>query len=104
MDIPYLLVPASLLLYRLLYEHKTRIEAFGQGILKGEVLLYRWPPVWLVWNQLYDNWQLLFLSTKQTIPKPVRQEVKGTMILAPLVFPALASFPTLEYAVFMVST
>jgi hypothetical protein len=25
-----------------------------QGILKGEVSLYRWPPVWLVWNQLYD--------------------------------------------------
>jgi len=27
-----------------------------QGILKGEVSLYHWPPVWLVWNQLYDNW------------------------------------------------
>jgi len=25
-----------------------------QGILKGEVSLYHWPPVWLVWNQLYD--------------------------------------------------
>jgi hypothetical protein len=36
------------------------------GILKGEVLLYRWPPVWLVWNQLYDNWQFLFLFAKQT--------------------------------------
>jgi len=23
--------------------------------LKGEVLQYRWLPVWLVWNQLYDN-------------------------------------------------
>jgi hypothetical protein len=22
----------------------------------------------LVWNQLYDNWQLLFLSAKQTNP------------------------------------
>jgi hypothetical protein len=39
-----------------------------QGILKGEVSLYRWPPVWLVWNQLYDNWQLLFLFAKQTNP------------------------------------
>ncbi len=29
--------------------------ALCQGILKGEVSLYCWPPVWLVWNQLYDN-------------------------------------------------
>jgi hypothetical protein len=27
-----------------------------QGILKGEVSLYGWPPVWLVCNQLYDYW------------------------------------------------
>jgi hypothetical protein len=39
-----------------------------QGMLKGEVLLYSWPPVWLVWNQLYDNWQILFLFAKQTNP------------------------------------
>jgi hypothetical protein len=35
--------------------------AFNPGILKGEVSLYQWPPVWLVWNQLYDNRQFLFL-------------------------------------------
>jgi hypothetical protein len=39
-----------------------------QGIRKGEVSLYHWPPVWLVWNQLYDNWQFLFLFAKQTNP------------------------------------
>jgi hypothetical protein len=39
-----------------------------QGILKGEVSLYCWPPVWLVWNQLYDYWQFLFLFAKQTNP------------------------------------
>ncbi len=39
-----------------------------QGILNGEVSLYRWPPVWLVWNWLYDNWQFLFLFAKQTNP------------------------------------
>ena len=39
-----------------------------QGILKWEVSLYHWPPVWLVWNQLYDNWQFLFLFAKQTNP------------------------------------
>jgi hypothetical protein len=31
-----------------------------QGILKGELSLYHRPPVWLVWNWLYDNWQFLF--------------------------------------------
>jgi hypothetical protein len=40
----------------------------SQGILKGEVSLYHWPPVWLVWNQLYDYWQFLFLFSKQTNP------------------------------------
>jgi len=39
-----------------------------QGILKGEVSLYHWPPVWLVWNQLYSNWKFLFLFAKQTNP------------------------------------
>ncbi len=39
-----------------------------QGTLKGEVSLYRWPPVWLVGNQLYENWQFLFLFAKQTNP------------------------------------
>jgi hypothetical protein len=32
-----------------------------QEILKGEVSLYHWPPVSLVWNQLYDNRQFMFL-------------------------------------------
>ncbi len=31
----------------------------NQGILKGEVSLYCWPPVWLVWNQLYDSTVIL---------------------------------------------
>ena len=29
----------------------------GQGILKGEILLYRWPPVWLVWISLFCKWK-----------------------------------------------
>ena len=33
------------------------IVRYIQGTLKGEVLLYCWTPVWLVWNQLYDNWE-----------------------------------------------
>ena len=41
---------------------------FQNGILKGEVSLYCWPTVWLVWNQLYDYWQFWFLFAKQTNP------------------------------------
>ncbi len=44
------------------------LRCCGQGILKGEISLHCWPPVWLVWNQLYDNWQFLFLFSKQTNP------------------------------------
>ncbi len=50
--------------------------------------LYCWPPVWLVWNRLCDNWQFLFLFEKQA-PKPLKQEVNGTVIQPPLVFPGL---------------
>ncbi len=63
-----------------------------QGILKGEVSLYHWPPVWLVQNQLYDYWQFLFLFAKQTNPKQsVKQEVNGTVMFPPLVFPESTS-------------
>ncbi len=39
-----------------------------QGTLKGEVSLYHWPPVSLIWNQLHDNWQLQnrLIQTSQT--------------------------------------
>ncbi len=44
----------------------------------------------LVWNQLYDNWH--FLICKTVSSKQVKQEVNGTMILPPLVFPASMYF------------
>ncbi len=41
-----------------------------QGILKGEVSLYCWPPVLLVWNQTTDNFcfylQNRLIKTRQT--------------------------------------
>ncbi len=40
---------------------------YGQGILKGEVSLYSWPPVWLVWNQLNDNWQIFIYLQNRLI-------------------------------------
>ncbi len=42
--------------------------ALSAIVQSGEVSLYHWPPVWLVWNQLYDNWQFLFLFIKQANP------------------------------------
>ncbi len=39
-----------------------------QGTLKWQVSLYPWPPVWLVWNQLFDNGRFLFLFAKRTDP------------------------------------
>ncbi len=36
-------------------------EGARQGILK-EKYLYNWPPVWMVWNQLYDNHRYLMTT------------------------------------------
>ncbi len=55
------------------------LDVYDQGILKGEVSLYGWPPVWLVWNQLYDIWQFLFSFAKQANPNRS----------PPLAFPAM---------------
>ncbi len=37
------------------------------GIIKGGVSLYHWPLVWLVWNQLYDNWLFCFYLQNRLI-------------------------------------
>jgi len=58
-DVPFGLAPALPPNIRL---------GWKQGILKGEVSLYHWPPVWLVWNQLNDYWQFLFLFAKHSNP------------------------------------
>ncbi len=38
-----------------------------RGILKGKYHCTHWPPVWLVWNQLYDYWQFLFYLQNRLI-------------------------------------
>jgi hypothetical protein len=66
-------------LFTSIYFHrlrKTRPELAGMFELTVELKLSTdnntkgglWPPVWLAWNQLYDNWQFLFLFAKQTNP------------------------------------
>jgi hypothetical protein len=51
------------------------------------VSLHHWPPVWLVWNQLFENF---ICKTDQS--KPVKQEVNGTVILLPLSTPWLCAY------------
>ncbi len=70
----------------IIYDGILTLEKVIQGIPKGEVSLYSWLPVWLVWNQLYDNWQLLFLFPKQTNPNQSNRR-SMVQILPPLVFP-----------------
>ncbi len=60
-----------------------------QGILKGEVSQYHWPPVRLVWNQLYDYWQVLFLFAKQTNKNQSNRSSMVQWYCPPLVFPAV---------------
>ncbi len=68
-----------------------------QGIiLKGEASLYHWPPVWLVWNQLYGYWQFLFLFAKQTNPN---QSNRRSMVQWYFLF----SIPWLVYLLLSVS-
>ncbi len=68
----------------------TLAYCLKQGILKGEVSLYHWPPVWLVWNQLYDNWQILFLFAKQANPNQSNRRSMVQWYFPLLVFPALS--------------
>jgi hypothetical protein len=37
-------------------------DSSDQGILKGEISLYHWPPVWLVRNQLYKQKFFIYLQ------------------------------------------
>ncbi len=61
----------------------------NQGILKGEVSLYHWPPVWLVWISLFLKIKTKIVCCHTADSKPVKQEVDGTVILPPLVFRAV---------------
>jgi hypothetical protein len=74
------------------------ILLLNQGILKGKVSLYCWPPIWQVWNQLYDNWQILFLFAKLTNPKRSNRRLTVQWYFPPLVFPASTfQLPLLVY-------
>jgi len=61
---------------------------FVQGILKGEVSLYHSPPVRL---QIKTK----IFGSHMADSKPVKQEVNGTVILPPLVFPDSTNPPQL---------
>jgi hypothetical protein len=65
---------------------------FVQGILKGEVRMTSCV-TGLDWSVLQIKTKIVSFHTDDS--KPVKQEVNGTVILPPLVFPglSLASFP-----------
>jgi hypothetical protein len=63
-----------------------------QGILKGEVSLYCWPPVWPVWISPFCKYKQKIVSYHTADSKPVKQEVNRTVILPPLVFPGSLYF------------
>ncbi len=69
---------------------KSTATIVGSG--KGEVSLYRWPPVWLVWIILFLQIKTKIVSSHTADSKPVKQEVNGTVILPPLVFPSRIIF------------
>jgi hypothetical protein len=62
------------------------IFAYRQGTLKGEVSLYRWPPVWPVWISLLQI-KTKIVSCHRADSKPVKQEVNCTVILSPFSIP-----------------
>jgi hypothetical protein len=77
--------------------YKVSKLSITQGKLKGKVSLYHWPPVWLVWNRLYANWQFLFLFVKQTNPN---QSNRRSMVqyTSPFSIPCLISLGAFPWA------
>ncbi len=57
-----------------------------QGIIKGEVSLYCWPPVRLVWNQLFDHWQF-FIYLKNRLIQTSQTGGQQYSDTSPSVFP-----------------
>ncbi len=66
-----LLLAVSLLAWKCCISRECWYRQTDQGILKGEVSQYHWPPVWLVWNRMTtDNFcfylQNRLIQTSQT--------------------------------------
>jgi hypothetical protein len=56
-----------------------------QGILIGEVLLYRWPPVWLVWNRCMTTTDNFCFYLQNRL---IQTSQRYSDTSSPLVFPA----------------
>ncbi len=70
-----------------IFQHSCLIRAVLLKCLTREDWRGKYP-VWLVWNQLYDNWQFSFLFAK--LINLNRSNRRSTVvILPPLVFPEL---------------
>jgi hypothetical protein len=70
----------------------TASECPHQGILKGEVSLYPWPPVW---NQLHDNIKFLFFQNR--LIKTSQTGVQWYNYNSPFSIPCLHLFATMPH-------
>ncbi len=74
----------------------ARTHIHTRESLNGDVSLYHWPPVWLVWNQVYDNWQFFFLFAKQTNPNQPNRRLTVQWYFPPFSIPIV----TIEFTKF----
>ncbi len=62
-------------------------ERSDQGMLKGEVSLYHWPPIWMVWISLLCKLKQKLSVVIQLIPNKSNRRSTVLVILPSLVFP-----------------
>ncbi len=62
-----------------------------QGILKGEVSLYHWPPVWLIWNQLYEQLTIFVFYFQNRLIQTSQTGGQWYSDTSPFSFPCLLS-------------
>jgi len=70
----------------------------SQGTLKGQVSLYCWPPVWLVGNQLYDNWQFFCFYLQSRLIQTGQTGGQQYSDTTPFSVPWLSSIHTCDVA------
>ncbi len=62
----------------------------SQGILKGEVSLYHWPPCLPRLESAVWQLTIFVFIFKTDLSEPIKQEVNGTVILPPFSIPCLS--------------
>ena len=84
--------PGGLQRYLLSNDYLKLTRTNQRTLTKGEVSVYCWPPVYLVWIQLLCLCWISISFNWFVKSKPVKQEVSHTVILPPLVSPSVLWF------------